>query len=274
VREKDYRDKIDQVKAQLSQGETAVGKAKLDFDRASTLFASQSLTKPEYDAAKAQLDSSSATLEGAKAMLAEAETSLADCALRAPMDGVVLKRAVEVGSLVAPGTAAFSIADTNPVKVIFGVPDAVLPNLRPGQMLTVTTEALHGLQFRGQVNVISPSADPRSRIFDVEIQVPNPGNQLKPGMIAALELPGEPLRTPMPVVPLAAIMRPHDDPTGYAVVVVEDQGEKQVARVRKIELGEAYGNTITVARGVRPGERIIANGATVVADGEAVRVIP
>ncbi len=274
VREKDYVDKINQVKAQLAQAQVAAEKAKLDFDRASALFTSQSLTKPDYESAKAQLDSSSATLEGARALLAEMETGLADCSLRAPMDGVVLSRSVELGSLVGPGTPAFTIADTTSVTVVFGVPDVMLQNLRPGQALTVTTEALRGRQFRGHVDVISPSADPRSRIFEVELEVPNPGHLLRPGMIAALELRAEVPPQPMPVVPIAAIVRPKGDPSAYAVVVVEGQGEKQIARVRTIELGEAYGNAITVASGVRPGDRVIVIGATVVADGEQVRIIP
>ncbi|MFB3922969.1 MAG: efflux RND transporter periplasmic adaptor subunit [Terriglobia bacterium] len=274
VRERDYAEKVNQAKAQVAQAEASAEKAGLDFDRASTLFASQSLTKPEYDAAKAQRDSASATLAGARAQLAEAETALADCSVRAPMNGIILKRAVELGSLVGPGTAAFTLADTNFVKVVFGVPDVVLPKVRRGQTLTVTTEALRGKEFHGQVTVLAPSADLRSRVFDVELLVDNSGGLLKPGMIAALELPAEPLRTPVPAVPLAAIIRPQGDANGYAAVVVEDQGDKQIARVRKIALGEAYGNTITVASGVRPGERVIVTGATVVSDGEQVRIIP
>ena len=64
VREKDYADKVNQAKAQLAQAQAAVEKAKLDFDWASTLFASQSLTKPDYDGARAQLDSTTAMLAG------------------------------------------------------------------------------------------------------------------------------------------------------------------------------------------------------------------
>lgn len=274
VRERDYVDKVNQAKAQLAQAQSAAEKARLDFDRASALLASQSLTKPEYDGAKAQLDSSTASVTGARAQVAEAETALADCSLRAPMDGVILNRMVEVGSLVGAGTAGFSLADASSIKVIFGVPDVVLPDLRKGEILTIATEAIRGRQFRGQITSISPSADPRSRVFDVEIQVPNPDNQLKPGMIAALQLPGEALPEPVPVIPLAAIVRPQGDPGGYAVVVVEDQGGKQIARVRKIRLGEAYGNNITVASGVKPGDRVIVIGATVVAEGEQVRIIP
>ncbi len=274
VRESDYVDKVNQAKAQLAQTKVASEQAKLDFDRASNLYASQSLTKPEYDAAKAKLDSSLAALEGANAQLSEAEMAREDCSLKAPMEGVLVKRMIEVGALVGPGTPGFVLADTTSVKVVFGVADVLLATLRVGNFINITSEAFGARQFRGQVSAISPSADPKSRVFDVELKVPNPRQELKPGMIAALQLPGEKLAAPVPVVPLSAIVRPKDDLTGYAVLVVEEQGGKQVAHARKVRLGEVYGNTIAITEGLGSGERVIVAGATLVTDGEAVRIIP
>src|SRR5204863_9108264 len=117
-------------------------------------------------------------------------------------------------SLVAAGTPAFVLADTSSVSVRFGAPDTMLPNLKVGLALTVTSEAITGAEFHGRITSISPAADARSRVFDVEIAVPNPRNQLKSGMIAALEVPGEPIRQPVTVVPLTAIVRSKDDPNG------------------------------------------------------------
>ena len=274
VRESDYLDKVNQAKAQLAQAKVATEQAKLDFDRASNLFATQSLTKPEFDAAKARLDATQAVLEGATAQLSEAELAREDCALKAPMDGVLLKRMIEVGALVGPGTPGFVLADTDSVRVVFGVADVLLETLKVGSFIDISTQAFGARQFRGQVTTISPSADPRSRVFDVELKVPNPKQELRPGMIAALQLPGEKLTAPVPVVPLSAIVRPKDDLTGYAVLVVEEESGKQVAHARKVRLGEVYGNTIAVTEGLRSGERVIVAGATLVTDAEAVRIIP
>src|SRR5689334_9714984 len=78
VRQKDYADQREQARAQLARSQADYEHAKLNFERTSNLYASQSATKPEYDAAKAQYDSASASVTNAKAVLAEAQTALDD----------------------------------------------------------------------------------------------------------------------------------------------------------------------------------------------------
>jgi len=302
VRESDYRERVGQAKAQIdeaqaseelakaqiAEAQASLEQAKLDFERATNLFASQSLTKPDFDASKARFETIQARFAGAKAQLgqvhakekearaqlATVEIALQDCALAAPIDGVILKRNIEVGTLVGTGTPAFILADTSMIKVVFGVPDVILQNLKLGSSLTISTEAIRGVQFQGRISRISPSADPKSRVFDIEIHVPNPRQQLKVGMIAALELPTPKLKQAVPVVPLTSIVRPKDDPKGYAVFLVEEQAGKTLARNRKVRLGEAYGNRIGVVEGLRVGDRVVVNGASLINDGDQVRVLP
>ena len=123
VRQQDYLDKVQQAKAQLARAQAEHEKAKLSFDRVSALYASQSATKPDYDSAKAQLDSTTASVSGAQAQISEANVALAYCSLRAPFDGWLVKRNVDLGSLVGPATNGFTLADTQSVKAVFGVPD-------------------------------------------------------------------------------------------------------------------------------------------------------
>ncbi|HXH49865.1 MAG TPA: efflux RND transporter periplasmic adaptor subunit [Terriglobia bacterium] len=274
VRDKDYAERVSQAKANLAQSQARAEKAKLDFDRASALIDTQSLTKPDFDAAKAARDVGLAAVQGARAQLAEAETALADCALKTPMDGIVLSRKIELGSFVGPSTPGFVVADARSVRVLFGVPDVLVGSFRIGAFLPLTTESIRGKQFRGQITNISPAADPKSRVFEVELTVANSLNELKPGMIASLEVPGQTVKNPVFGVPLAAIVRPSDDPSGYAVFVVEVHDKKQVARLRNVKLGEAYGNFVAVSEGLRFGESVIVVGAPYVQNGEEVHVIP
>ena len=120
------------------------------------------------------------------AQVKEARIALEDTKLKAPTAALVLKRKVEVGDLVNSGTVGFTLANTEDVKVVFGISDLMLKHLKLGDQLAVTTEALRGRAFRGLVTAISPSADPKSRVFDVEITIPNPDQNLKVGMIAAV----------------------------------------------------------------------------------------
>jgi RND family efflux transporter MFP subunit len=175
------------------------------------------------DGARAQLENAQAMLEGAKAQLAEANLALKDSVLTSPADGIVIKRLVEVGSLVGPGTPAFVMADLSSLKAVFGAPDVLLSQLRIGMPLALTTEAFPGT-FTGRVSSIAPAADPRSRVFDVEVSFPNPGLRLKPGMIVTIKLPNTRPPAGIPVVPMGSIVRSKQNPDGYAVFVVVDEG--------------------------------------------------
>lgn len=273
VREDDYVERVKHVKAQLTRAEVSLQKAQQDWERASHLFSTQSLTKPDYDSAKAQLDSAQASVVGARAQLAEAQLNLHDSSLAAPMDGVLLQRKVEVGTLATPGTMAFVLGNLSVVKVIFGVPDRLLTQLKIGTPLTITTESLRGTEFSGRVTAISPAADTRSRVFNIEVSVANPKQVLKAGMIASLEVNGNKPQQSVTVVPISAITRTHPQSDQYAVFVVEGNGDQQIARTRIVKLGDVLGNTIVVQEGINAGERVITTGTTLVSDGDIVRII-
>ncbi len=274
VRQSDYLVKVNQAKSQLAQSQAFYSKATQDWERASSLFATQSMIKPDYDAAKARLDETQASVEGARAQLAEAQLNLEYCALIAPLDGMVLQRSIEVGTLVTSGTVGFVLADLSRVKVVFGVPDTALAQLKLGAPLPIVTESIRNISFPGRITAISPSADTRSRVFNIEVTVPNAKQQLKAGMIASLQVADEKTPQRVSTVPLGAIVRSQADPKGYAVFVVEKSAGKTVARLRSVQLGEVYGNTIAATAGLRPGEQVIVTGGALLRDGDPVSVIP
>lgn len=302
IGQNDYLAKVQQIKAQLGEAEAlreqaqaqlkeaqaSLDQAQLDFERASALFIQKSLIKPEYDAAKARLEAGQARVQaataqvatarakvkGAQAALEEGEIVLKDTALRAPMDGVVLKKMIEKGALVSPGALAFVLADTSSMKIVFGAPDLALSKIRRQTPVAVTVEAVSGLVLKGRIERISPAADPTSRLFEVEIILSNPQNRLKAGMIASVRLPGGKPAKALPVLPLSAVIRSQTTPSGYAVFVVEEQGGRQKARLRPVQLGETLGNTISLIEGLTIGERVVATGAEFLTDGQPVKIIP
>jgi len=293
---------VETSRAQLRDSEAALTRARLDFERAEALFSTQSITKPDYDAAKERFQVNTAKFEAAKAQLAVAEAKvntarfqigvaesrvktteatvytasipLGDAQLRAPMSSVVIERKIEIGQLVSTGTPAFVLADLSSVKAAFGVPDLSLKNFNLGDTLTMTTDAVPGTEFTGHISRISPAADQSSRVFDVEVTIPNPQGQLKPGMIASMVVNESGVSTEVPVVPLTSITRSKADPNAYAVLVIEEAAGRHIARLRNVTLGESYGNSVAVNSGVKPGEIVITTGVTQVADGEEVRVMP
>jgi RND family efflux transporter MFP subunit len=274
LRQTEFADRINQAQAHLAEAVAEQRKAKQDLDRASILFQAQSLTKPDYDTAVAHNDISQANDQGAEATLRQAKLDQNDSQLRAPADGILLKRSIEVGSLAAPGTLAFVLADTSAVKVVFGVPDVMVAHTRLGMPLSITSEALPMASIVGRVTCIAPAADVQTRLFEVELTVPNPNNRLRVGMIVSLTVPVRTAQEMPLVVPLTAVVRPKDDPSAYAVYVVEQTAGDSFARLRKVEVGEVYGNLIAVNEGVQSGERVISTGTMLLNDGDKVRLVP
>jgi len=256
----------DEFRDQLSDADAGLRQAQADYERAAQLFENKSVSKAEYDAAYARYTAG-------RARQSQAAISLGDATLRSPIDGVIIKRAVEVGSLAGPSVPAFTVADTRVVKVVFGVPDVVVAELKPGGRLAIQAEALPGAALEGRITRIAPSADPTSRVFEVEAALPNPDGRLKVGMLATLRLGGEAPRASL-YVPLAAVVRPVGDSSGYAVYVIRDSAGASAARLTRVRLGEVSGNRIEVREGLAAGERVIVRGATIVADGQPVRVTP
>jgi multidrug efflux system membrane fusion protein len=191
-----------------------------------------------------------------------------------PLHGVVVKRAIEVGALAAPGTLAFSIANVEDVKAVFGVPDSLLPQIQLGAELKVATDAFPGVVFEGKVSRLAPSADQRSRVFEVDVTIPNPDNKLKAGMVASLSInPVGPSAPDVPLVPLNAIVRPPNG-KGFAVYVVDSANGSTIARAKTIQLGEYLGRVVPVKAGLEGNERVVVQGAGLLSDGEQVEIIP
>lgn len=305
VQQTDYRARVQQADARVAQATAAATKAKQDLDRAEQLFAVRSLTQPDLDAARAQHDAARAQLAAARADVDLAHSALRDTDLTAPLAGVVLEKRIERGTLAGPGSVAFVLGDVRSVKALFGVPDTIVRTLMPGAALTLVSDALPGRQFTGRITTISPAADTQSRVFGVEVTIPNADGALKPGMIATVQLDeavkgASSSREAVMTVPLTAIVKspagqggsggggPGGAPTsgaastgaaadtlsGYAVFVVEQSGEKEIARARVVTVGDVVGNEIEVAGGLREGDRVITTGATLMKDGDIVRVIP
>jgi RND family efflux transporter MFP subunit len=272
VRQKDFDDQRTQAKAQLDKAQADFEQASLNFERTSNLYSAQSATRPEFDAAKAQQKSSLAALSNAKAIVSEAQTALDDASLRAPFDGWVVKRNVDAGALVGPTVAGFTLADMRTVRVIFGVPENMLTRIKVGERESITSDSIPA-PFEGYITGISPEADPKSRVYSVEVRVPNTGNRLKAGMIASLALGADSLPANTLAVPLSAVIRDPQRPEGFAVLVANDNGEEAAVEARAVELGNEYGNMIQVTGGLKAGDRVVTAGATLVKNGERVRIV-
>jgi RND family efflux transporter MFP subunit len=301
VRPLDYEHSVAQAEAQRAQAESQVAHAQaqlaqaranfntaeIEYTRASNLFQSASLVKPQYDQAKGRYESDAASVAAAEAAVKaaedavasaraaaqEAKLALSDTKVRAPFAGWVTARNVNLGSLVGSSTIGFSLQDTHLVKAVFGVPDTALSNIRRGQKQRVRLDSLERA-VPGVITSISPQADPQSRVFSIEVTIDNAQEQIRPGMIGSITLAGSRDSRPRLVVPLAAVVRAPANPNGFAVFRLVVRDGKSYASAQTIEIGDTFGNSIEVKRGLVAGQRIISLGGALVRDGQQVSVIP
>jgi multidrug efflux system membrane fusion protein len=287
VRAIDYEQRIQQAQAQVAQADAQLAQAQanlreseIEYIRAKNLFDSASLVKPQYDQAKGRFESAQASVEGARAAIANARTvvdqtklGLSDTALRAPFTGWITARNILAGSLVANSTVGFSMMDTHLVKAVFAIPDVSLKSVRLAQRQTILLDAVpHPLQ--GVVTSISPQADPKSRVFLVELTIDNPKEEVRPGMIGTLVLGAGKEAASRLVVPLGAVVHSPSHPEGFAVFRIRTRDGKMVAEAQDIQIGNTYGNSIEVTAGVTEGERIVSIGGSLLRNGQEVRLLP
>jgi RND family efflux transporter MFP subunit len=271
IRHQDLKNQLDQAAATLVQAQAQHVEATQDYERAKVLYATQSLIKPDFDHAQARFDSTRAGVDHADASLRQAQLALQDADLRAPFSGYILARNIELGNLAEPGSTTFTIADTSAVKIGFGVPEYAVRHLRLGQQFRIHLQD-DPKEYSGRVTSIAASADEKNRVFAIEVTVPNPKSDLKPGMIASLTVSGV-QKAPAPAVPLSAVVADPASPGRYAVFVAQEQGSKWVAHLREVTLGETHESDVAVD-GVKPGEKIVVVGAARLKDGDSIRILP
>lgn len=274
VQDEQYRDQLTKAEADLDKALAAARKADQDYQRAQALNETQSITGPDFDAAQKEYATANAAVKAARAQLDEANLKLEETALIAPLDGIVQQRNIEIGTLVRNGTVGFVVANTNTVKVVFGVPDTVLGDVRLGSRLKIETASLPDRTFNGEVTEITPAADQRTRIFEVSVSVDNADGALRPGMIASLELDTSAVATQQVlVVPVNAMVEGPDN--SFALYIVTKNGEGQeIASLRTVEAGQIMGNRVTVTGNIKSGDQVIVTGTAQVANNQLVKIVP
>jgi RND family efflux transporter MFP subunit len=252
--------------------------SQLELERAQKLFAGNVISQAELDAQEARAESAQAALKDAIARSGEAGLALDDTVLRAPMDGVVLARQVEIGTLAAAGQPAVTLADIRNVKAVFGAPQVLVEKLEIGEAVQVFVGAegedkAPEKLLDARITRIAPAADQSGRVFSVEALLPNPSGELRPGAVVSVRVPERAQSAETLVVPLSSVVRSRRDPHGFSVFVLEGDGDRGPVREARVALGQVVGNAVTVTEGLAAHERIVTVGSTLLRDGGDAVVI-
>jgi len=207
--------------------------------------------------------SAEAQMNTAKAHLESATVQLSYTQIRSPISGVIADRAVYPGEMASPGTPLVAIVDISQLIARANVPVKDASAIKVGRPVRITGP--EG-DLAGKVTVVSPAVDPSTTTVEVWVQVPNPGEKLKPGGTVRVSIIAETIQNTL-VVPATALL--NSDEGGQKVIVID---KDSVAHERKINVGVRQGARVQIAAGVTEGDRVVTSGGLGLEDGAKVTV--
>ena len=277
----------DQVKAKLREAQASYEKAKADYalqkltyqrtkdtwDEEPGAIAKQDVdvARAKFELAKANINSEKAKVDNAKADMKRIEVLLEYGKIKAPFDGVITKRFVDLGALVQIATSSTNVSPvvtimhTDTVRVFIDVPEPDVPFVEKGNQATLVVDALPDRSFSGTVTRFANALSPETRTMKTEIDIPNPDHTLRPGMYGNLTLNLEVHENAL-TVPAASLIIEKDKKFVYKV---------RGGKVEKVEIktGIDDGIQVEVTQGLTGDEDIIVKGKNTVSDGEVVEVV-
>jgi len=252
--------------------------AQQSYDRASELFKRTLISQEAFDdarttlqAKKAQYESAlqnarnlRASIQGSEASMKLAGRQLRDTEIRAPFDGFVERRLVNLGELVKAQMPVMAVVRLDPLKVIAEIPEKMAPWIKGGQAVALKVDAYQDRTFEGKVSRISPGVNTSTRAFPFEALVANPEAVLKPGAFARVHIESGKTDDVL-TLPYAALQYRYGVNRVFVV-----NGDKLA--MRELSVGERLGDRIEVTAGVKPGDRVAVTDVDSLTDGQAVAV--
>lgn len=251
--------KTDEQAVQLENAKAAYANALNDKERYQKAFQTGGVTQQ-------QVDQSVLTLQNAEAKLKQAQIAMGDAYIRSSIDGIINKRFIEQGAVLAPGTELFEIVDVSKLKLQSTVSEAQVALIKQGDKAKVTASVFPDKQFSGIITFIAPKAD-ESLSFAIETEVENTaGSPLRAGMYGTVSFTF-PQQAPVLVVPRTAFV----GSISSNEVFIADSTHH--ARLRKVTGGRIAGSEVEVLNGLQAGEIVISSGQINLADGTIIQPV-
>jgi membrane fusion protein (multidrug efflux system) len=281
----------------LVQLDTAVDEAELDGLRATLELAETKLkrnTSLLRDRAVSQgdFDETNAQLTLARAALASKQAFIEKKTIRAPFDGILGIRQIDLGQYLPEGSAIARLEALDPVFVDYALPERHLAKLAVGQSVAVRVDAYPGQVFEGRVRAVSPAVDVGTRNVRIRAELANPDTSLRPGMFAKVQTL-LPMREQVLTLPRRAVSF---NTYGDSVFAIEESmgdaansadgpaqdtapeagsSEPQLTVIRRqIVTGAVRGDEVEIVEGLDAGDLVVLAGHQKLRNGAAVQIVP
>jgi RND family efflux transporter MFP subunit len=255
------RPQVGSLAATLEQSRTEAELAEAEYKRALAVGAAGALSTEETERRRSTAATAAAKVKVAEAQLAEAQARLDRMEVRAPADGTILTRTVELGQTVsAGGPPLFRLAEGNEVELRGEVAEQDLPALQVGQAASVTLTG-NPQSYTGKVRLLGAVIDPQTRLGMVRIALSSDPN-LRPGAFARADVTIS--RAQRAVLPQTAVLT--DDKGSYVLVV----DPHNVVQRREVRVSGIVANGVTIASGLHATDRVVASAGAFLEPGETV----
>ncbi|MEE9334613.1 MAG: efflux RND transporter periplasmic adaptor subunit [Granulosicoccaceae bacterium] len=251
--------------AQLDAAESDLELAQNNLDRVSRLFRNRVISRAEFDSALSQLSAAQAQVDNITATLAKKR-------IIAPFDGRLGLRLANIGQDLSQGVPIVSLQAIDPMRVNFSLPQQALSQVESGLAVRITTDAVPGNIFEGEITAINTEIDAVTRTVRTQATLKPTNaesNNLLPGMFAKVEVVLPAVKNVL-MIPLTAVSFAS---FGDSVFVIEKNDNDQLsARQQFVQLGERRGDFVEVTQGLEQGQTIANDGVFKLRNGVSVKV--
>ena len=251
------------VRAMQSDAQAALAEAERDAVRVRKLHAGGIASDQALDKVETGLSRARSRVEAAHAELGVAERALRDANVRAPFAGWIARRDVSRGESVRTGQPLFELVALDPIEVGFSVAERDSARVAIGQQVDVKVAPYPEESFRGEVTMISPTLDPRTRTLRVKAQIANADGRLRPGLFARADL-GVARREGALLVPEEAVLQRADGEVVFTV------GSDDKARRVLVKTGMQREGKVEIVTGLVAQDQVVVRGHSVLVDGAPV----
>ena len=261
----DVRLQLEATRAQVGAADANLSLVRAERDRYKTLMDRQMVSRSQYDNSENLYRSGEARLKQIKAEFDVANNQAGYAVLRAPQDGVVAKRAVEVGQVVSAGQTVFTLATDGEREVLISLPEQSFGRFKIGQPVSVELWSQPNQRFNGRIRELSPSADPKSRTFAARVAFTSGAVPAELGQSARVFIQADGV---IPLsVPLSALSA--ENGASYVWRVQPDNTLKRTP----VRIGAFGEKTVPVLEGLSATDWVIAAGVHVLHEGQQVRPV-
>jgi len=272
------RSRVDQMEANLEQAQSQLENLKREYQRLQELYAEDAVSQQQFDQTRTQLESTRAQVRSLEASLRQVRTQLDESYLRSPIDGIIGDRFLDQGDMITPQSPVVTVVQMDTIEVVVNVIERYTPEITIGLPVEITVNALPDTVFRGYVNKVSPVVDPMARMITVEVEIPNAGRVLRPGMFAEVSIILDSHENVLTVPKYAVLHQTklqrtasgrRDVIRNYHVFTIQDGR----ARMRSITTGIEDPSEMEVLSGLNEGDSLVIQGHNALEDSTKVNVV-